>query len=408
MKKFSLSLLMFLSLYNLQAQITDPQITSWIQTPGVTGYSGLAANVQAVNYSTTDVYVTCTCIPGYDIGPWAGNPNTPANQNFCFKITRTPAEKTGNKTATGLGHVGVWTNGVSMFNSLDAMSYNNAGVWHQDALPNEGASFDDCLGHPAPNGEYHHHVNPTCLYDDQNSTVHSPIIGWSFDGYPVYGAYGYLDPSQPSTIVRMTSGYRKRSITTRTTLPNGTNAPSAGPAVSAQYSLGKYVEDYEYVQGLGSLDPYNGRWCVTPDYPDSIYAYFVTIDSNQVPVYPYTIGPSYFGVIPQGAVGPQSGHNTIPGTAVNYTTAATGITELSTAGISTYPNPVSDVINIDFGNAISKHRIQLIDMSGRQIVFLTSTEKTAQIYMSEFAIGIYLVKINDEDGKTMQQKILKQ
>ena len=53
-------------------------------------------------------------------------------------------------------------------------------------------SFDDCLGHPAPNGEYHLHVNPTCLYDDSDDQNHSPIIGYAFDNFPIYGAYGYI------------------------------------------------------------------------------------------------------------------------------------------------------------------------------------------------------------------------
>src|SRR3954465_3162559 len=97
------------------AQLT-PEITSWIQTPGQNGYAGIAANVQQVKYDATDVYVTCTCIPGYDIGPWTGNPNVPANQNFCFKITRTPQRNSGTLVSTPLGHIGVWTNGVSLFN----------------------------------------------------------------------------------------------------------------------------------------------------------------------------------------------------------------------------------------------------------------------------------------------------
>ena len=89
---------------SLYSQLT-PEITSWIQTPGQNGYMGIAANVQQVNYTSTDVYVTCTCIPGYDIGPWAGNPNVPANQNFCFKLTRNPVQNTGTATAVGNGHI---------------------------------------------------------------------------------------------------------------------------------------------------------------------------------------------------------------------------------------------------------------------------------------------------------------
>src|SRR6185295_5547492 len=126
MKKFSL--LPFIIIFSAaHAQLT-PEITSWvINTTGETGYNGIASNVQRVQYSDSNVYVSCTCIPGYDIGPWAGNPNTPANQNFTFKITRSPRANSGTKTATPLGHIGVWSNGVSVFNASDARSFNNAG-----------------------------------------------------------------------------------------------------------------------------------------------------------------------------------------------------------------------------------------------------------------------------------------
>ena len=62
-----------------------PEVTSWIiNTTGQTGYAGIAANVQIVQYSTDSVYVSCTCIPGYSIGPWTGNPNIPINNTIKY------------------------------------------------------------------------------------------------------------------------------------------------------------------------------------------------------------------------------------------------------------------------------------------------------------------------------------
>ena len=38
---------------------------------------------------------------------------------------------------------------------------------------------------------------------------HSKILGYCFDGYPIYGPYGYSDYNDPSsTVVRMTSSYQ--------------------------------------------------------------------------------------------------------------------------------------------------------------------------------------------------------
>lgn len=295
-----------------------PPVTSWmLNLNGATNPSlpNYLTNVQDVCYTSNDVYVSCTCIPGYDIGPWLQNPNQPANQNFVFKISLNPQENTGNKTKAPMGHTGVWINGVSIFNAEDGMSYNNQGLWNQNALYFEGVSFDDCLGHPAPNGEYHHHVNPRCLYDDSDDQNHSPIIGYAFDNFPIYGAYGYANTNGIGAIKRMESSYQLKNITTR----------ANGPTLT-QYPLGSYLEDHEYISGSGDLDEYNGRYCTTSEYPNGTYAYFVTIDANLDPVYPYTPGPYYYGVSQgSGNVGPGSGHNTIPNDCITYLGSSTNL-----------------------------------------------------------------------------------
>ena len=333
-----------------------------------------------------------TCIPSYPIGPWPGNPNVPANQNFVFKITRTPVQNTGTPVNTGLGHIGVWSNGVSIFNALDAMSYNNQNVWHQNAEFWEGSSFDNCLGHPAPNGEYHHHVNPTCLYDDNDSLHHSPIIGYAFDGFPIYGAYGFDNPNSTGTIRRMLSSYQERNITTRDTLPNGNVASSPGPAVGGVYGIGAYVEDYIYIPGSGDLDQHNGRFCVTPDYPNGIYAYFVTIDENQNPAYPYVLGTSYYGIVQSGNTGPNSGHNVPTETVVTYD-PTTGISTVAEGIINIYPNPVRDHLNIRIEETIKKYSAVIIDINGREILKADHLIQSNRINTLEFPSGIYYIKI---------------
>ena len=53
---------------------------------------------------------------------------------------------------------------------------------------------------------------------------------------------------------------------------------------------GSFVEDYQYNPGSGDLDQSNGRYCVTPDYPNGTYAYFMPQDASNVPQYPYIVG----------------------------------------------------------------------------------------------------------------------
>ena len=351
------------------AQI-GPEVTAWkVNVTGATGYANIPSNVQQVQYSATQVYVSATCIPGYSIGPWAGNPNTPRNQNFVFKIARQPQPNTGTLTANGLGHIGVWTNGVSIFNAKDAFSYNNQGKWNQDAYVFEGASFDDCLGHPAPNGEYHHHINPACLYTTADTLNHSPIIGYAFDGFPVYGASGYADTLGGGGIRRMRTSYRLRNITSRTTLPDGTVLPANqyGPAFSGRYTLGAYVEDYEFVAGHGDLDKHNGRFCITPEYPNGTYAYFVTVNSALRPQYPYAIGPFYYGRVQAGNTGPQGGHVVISEPVTTYNPAtATAPLASSSLQFKLWPNPATDAafLHLD-AIAANNFTLKLIDAQGK-------------------------------------------
>ncbi len=382
------------------AQLT-PEITSWvINTTNATGYAGILTNVQQVQYSTNNVYVSATCIPNYTIGPWPANPNTPINKNFVFKITRNPAQNTGTFTQTPLGHMGVWRNGVTIFNPKDGMSYNNAGVWNRDALFYEGISFDDCLGHPTGQGEYHTHVNPTCLYDDTNSTNHSPIIGFAFDGFPIYGAYGFTNANGTGEIKRMTRSYALNSGTTRTN----------GPAVSATYPLGAFIEDRTFTSGSGDLDSHNGRFCVTPDYPNGIYAYFVTIDANLYPVYPYVLGPTYYGTVQAGNTGPGSGHNTITETVTTYTPSGLGVSNIDQKiEFEFYPNPTKNNLTI-FVSPSENNNLEAVFINNiGQIIFTEKNIQPAVPYtfnLENLSDGIYYLKLHGKTKSTVQKIIV--
>jgi hypothetical protein len=329
---------------NLEAAdaLTDAAVTKWmLNTTGVKGHSPNAtinalvsqinADVQTVAYNDANVYIRASGVPSHDVGPFPGNPAYPSDRNRTFHIPRTPVANTGAKTNVGLGPVGVMVNGVPFFDPRDAASYNNQNVWHQNANKWEASSFDNPgKGHPAPDmtstsnpktGAYHYHQAPIALMNqlDPGNTGqhHSPLLGFAFDGFPVYGSYGYASADGSGGIVRESSSYQLRSITQRTTLPSGATASSPGPDVSTTYPLGSYVEDYAYVAGSGTLDQYNGRFTVTPEYPQGTYAYFVALDASGSAVYPYIIGPQYFGVVATDNLG--AGTITVPNDVVFYT-----------------------------------------------------------------------------------------
>jgi len=124
------------------------------------------------------------------------------------------------------------------------------------------------------------------------STSHSPIIGWAYDGNPIYGPYGFSSIDGRGVVKALESGYR---------LSLSSSRPS-----TTLYPAGFFVEDYVFDE-TGDLDEHNGRFCVTPEYPDGVYAYFSTINSSSVetsgvfrnfrkPVFPYFIGNGYKSV----------------------------------------------------------------------------------------------------------------
>ena len=126
--------------------------------------------------------------------------------------------------------------------------------------------------------------NLTGTNQETSTIVHSPIIGFAHDGNPIYGPYGYQNPlDSTSSAIRMTSGYSLNS------------ARSNGPSIT-QYPLGIFNNDYTYTHKSGTLDQNNGRFCVTPEFPKGTYAYFLTIDSNQVPQFPYILGENFYSL----------------------------------------------------------------------------------------------------------------
>lgn len=168
------------------------------------------------------------------------------------------------------------------FYKLKSSLDSNYGYFFESNIPDHGYG-------------YSYVANPVALRvelgDNLNSTgevpqilKHSPILGYAYDGNPIYGPYGFSNPlDSNSSIARMQSSYYLK------------NSRSGGPGTDL-YPLGSLIEDYQYLHRYGTLDQNNGRFCITPEYPNGVYAYFITIDSNNVPVFPYILGENYYSL----------------------------------------------------------------------------------------------------------------
>lgn len=117
-----------------------------------------------------------------------GNPNYIQEQDFTFYIpleqkenpSRIAMDATNSNNGLPGGPIGVMCNGIIFHNPFDELVEEDA-VWR----------LDRCCGHPSPRQRYHYHKYPVCIntrWDDQGE-AHSPLLGFAFDGFPVYGPY---------------------------------------------------------------------------------------------------------------------------------------------------------------------------------------------------------------------------
>ena len=449
MKKSIFTLSALVSSAIIVAQ-TNPAITSWLQNTTIKGRhyvsgnstaindASLTANIQTVQYSANYVYATTQGIPTYVTGPFLdGNPSQASNQNAIFKFPLAPVQNTATAVSTSGGNIGVFINGVAMFDYRDGVSWKSStsalaggplggtgdGVWNRDAIVAEKGGFDCAKGHPAM-GNYHHHQNPSAfnldivvtsticnLYNADglyliNSSVHSPLIGFAYDGFPVYGAYGYLNTDGTGGIVRMKSSFSLRSITTRNTLYTGTSV-TAGPNVSTTYPLGYFKEDYQYTAPTAPdyLDYHNGRFCVTPEYPLGTYCYFATVDANWNSTYPYLVGPTYYGTKVASKV------TSITETVTTYTPpATTGISQnnIEDININAFPNPASDIIAVQVNGLVKENfDVFLYDVTGQLVDKTTLLQGSTIVYFDTKTLysGTYFVRMTSSSGQSISRKI---
>jgi hypothetical protein len=120
-------------------------------------------------------------------------------------------------------------------------------------------------------------------YLDDGSS-HSPIIGWAYDGNPIYGPYGYSISDKVQSGIRILN-------------PGYSLNPSSVFDRPSSFPDGFFIEDYQFTNS-GDLDYNNGRFCKTPEFPNGTYAYFAGVttstSSNTLePVYPYFIGNNF-------------------------------------------------------------------------------------------------------------------
>lgn len=147
-------------------------------------------NSVQIDFSAKALMITTVNLPNHSTGIFPGylrNPNFIQEKELTFTIPLDPQPNQAAKAmnyknlnnALPKGPIGLAVNGVIFYNPFD--------VGTEEAVN----MMDRCCGHPDPGNFYHYHKYPVCArspFEDAGHK-HSPLIGWAFDGFPVYGPY---------------------------------------------------------------------------------------------------------------------------------------------------------------------------------------------------------------------------
>jgi len=146
--------------------------------------------------ATTGVFPIAASDPAHAYDP---NPNSIRPVPSVWTLALSPRAAAA-PSCVPFGPIGVTTNGVELYNALDALK--------RDAVAHE--EQDACGGHPGPNGGYHYHAIGPCIRVSGAST----LVGYALDGFGIYVERGVtnadLDACHGRTSTVVWNGKRTR------------------------------------------------------------------------------------------------------------------------------------------------------------------------------------------------------
>jgi len=242
----------------------------------------------SIEVAGNNLVITSTGIPNHDFESTLGC--CASDQNSVWTIPLEPELSTDEPVmAPERGAVAFTVTGVAIYGPEEgpggdavALEY---GYFVEDR---QEIDLGVCGGHSGPGGEYHYHYDSNCMHwheDSQGisgyaldivSSVVSKIIGFAFDGFPIYSTY---EEDSSGAVLEMTASYR---------LKVGEDGYGG-------------IGDYEFVENLGDLDECNGHFGTTPEAPTGMYHYHSTLNNSEG-----DLGFPYFPLCYKGIVNEES------------------------------------------------------------------------------------------------------
>ena len=235
---------------------------------------------------------------GYPIyGPYGYNSSgTVAREVSSFRL-KTTAELPGTRpqvtTASTVTYAVTISNGEFLFDgsrpNFLSLDRGKTYVFNQ----NDASNNQEFLLFSTTDNGWHSTGVPSDI--GQTSFLYEVGVQYYINGSAVSGFAEYLSAFNGATTREIRFTVPVSSPTTLYCFGYTTSGLGVR-TVQVGYILGDLVQDYIYDSSVGSLDGYNGKFSVTPEYPNGTYAYFMSEDGSGNPVYPYVIGPKMYGV----------------------------------------------------------------------------------------------------------------
>jgi hypothetical protein len=253
-----------------------------------------------VEYTAAFAVVRSNGIPNHDYESTLGC--CAAEVDYEWKIPLNPKKSASVTYAPERGPVAISVNGVPFYGPEEGPGGDAVALHHDYFREDRQMIVLGLCGAHSAGTQFHYHFDGNCVHwhpekegkewkdwdvDFLKKDEASPVIGFAFDGYPIYGPYGNDSHNQ---LKEMTSSYR---------LKEGKNGYGG-------------IDDWEYVQGLGDLDECNGIVSNASDLDEDFYHYHATKTSGSGEIgFPYFI-LCYRGIpetsnMNQGGQGPGQG-----------------------------------------------------------------------------------------------------
>lgn len=144
----------------------------------------------SVAYTSQSIIVRSNGVPDGAFGPFPNTYNTFSvkPQDYVFALPRQPVAHTTTAALPLDTPIGVMVNGVPFFASASAIYGDNVMASSSAALQ----LMDKCNGLVDAGGNYRYYASPDCLLKELGGdalNTPSPLIGYAFDGFPLYGPY---------------------------------------------------------------------------------------------------------------------------------------------------------------------------------------------------------------------------